>query len=216
MLTIAQAVAKQPATLGASKLPGRVASPGARSLGPNTSDGALIEAIAAGDRHAMALLFGRHNVRVYRFSLRITGNAAAAEDIVSDVFLEVWRHAGRFKGDSQVSTWLLAIARNKSLSAMRRRVDEPLDDDAAAMIEDPADDQEATIQSKDRRAIIQRCLSQLSTAHREVIELVYYHEKSIEEVAQIVKAPASTVKTRMFYARRRIEELLDAAGLGGL
>ena len=60
--------------------------------------------------------------------------------------------------------------------------------------------------------LIQKCLSQLSAAQREVIDLVYYHEKSVEEVAQIVGAPASTVKTRMFYARQRMGELLKDVG----
>jgi RNA polymerase sigma factor (sigma-70 family) len=94
----------------------------------NVSDEALIAAIAQGDRHAMELLYGRHNVRVYRFILRMTGDAASAEDLVSEVFLEVWRHADGFGARSQVSTWLLAIARNKTLSAFRRHSDEQLDE----------------------------------------------------------------------------------------
>ena len=81
-----------------------------------------------------------------------------------------------------------------------------------ATIEDPADDPGTVLEKKDKSALIQKCLSQLSTAQREVIDLVYYHEKSVEEVAQIVGAPASTVKTRMFYARQRMGELLNDAG----
>jgi RNA polymerase sigma-70 factor (ECF subfamily) len=61
--------------------------------------------------------------------------------------------------------------------------------------------------------IVRKCLSQLSAIHREVLDLVYYHEKSIQEVAQIVGVPAGTVKTRMFYARKRMENLLDTAGV---
>jgi RNA polymerase sigma-70 factor, ECF subfamily len=182
------------------------------TFSPNASDEALIEAIAQGDRPAMELLYGRHNLRVYRFLLRMTGDTALAEDLVSEVFLEAWRHADGFRARSQVSTWLLAIARNKMLSAFRRHNDEPLDEHCAAAIEDPADDPEVSMQKKDRSAVIQQCLSQLSAAHREVMELVYYHEKTIEEVAQIVAAPVSTIKTRMFYARQRMEKLLEAAG----
>jgi RNA polymerase sigma-70 factor (ECF subfamily) len=212
MLTIAEAYQRTKA----AERGGQIASPAVRrsptnALGASPSDDALIEAIAAGDRHAMALLYARHSARVYRFSMRITGDLAAAEDIVSEVFLEVWRRAGGFKAKAQVSTWLLAIARNKSVSALRRRVDEPLEDEAAA-VEDPADNAEALVHSKDRSDIVQKCLEQLSTAHREVIDLVYYHEKTVEEVAEIVRAPASTVKTRMFYARQRLQVLLNAAG----
>jgi RNA polymerase sigma-70 factor, ECF subfamily len=183
----------------------------APTFSPHASDDALLREIALGDRHAMELLYSRHNLRVYRFSLRITGNATLAEDIVSEVFLEVWRRADGFKANSQVSTWLSAIARNKSLSALRRRVNATLEDDRVATVEDTADDPEVLVHNKDRSALIQKCLSQLSTAQREVIDLVYY-KKSVEEVAKIVGAPASTVKTRMFYARQRIGELLNDAG----
>ena len=103
---------------------------------PDTPDAALIRLIAAGDKHAMQILFGRHNLRVFRFVLRFVGDKSAAEDLVSEVFLDVWRQAGRFQGGSQVTTWLLAIARNKALSALQRRSNEELDEDAAAGIAD--------------------------------------------------------------------------------
>ena len=67
-------------------------------------DQTLIESVACGDKQALEQLFARHNARIYRFVLRITGNAALSEDIVSEVFLEVWRRPGRFEGKSQVST----------------------------------------------------------------------------------------------------------------
>jgi RNA polymerase sigma-70 factor (ECF subfamily) len=178
------------------------------------SDQALIKAIADGDKHAMRALYARHNVRVYRFILRLTNDASLAEDLVSEVFLGAWRRAGGFKSKSQVSTWLLAIARNKALSALSHRRDQQLDDDMANSIADPADNVETTIEAQDRSAIIQKCLSQLSSQHREVIDLIYYHEKTVEEVAEIIQVPKNTVKTRMFYARKSMEKLLTASGCG--
>src|SRR5262245_42848334 len=71
------------------------------------SDEALMSRIAAGDRDAMRALYLRHQVRVYRFVMRLVRNQAVAEDIISDVFLDVWRQAGSFEGRSAVSTWLL-------------------------------------------------------------------------------------------------------------
>jgi RNA polymerase sigma-70 factor (ECF subfamily) len=181
-------------------------------LDQNASDAILIEAIAEGDRRAMALLYRRHSVRLYRFILRMSGDAALTEDLVSEVFLEAWRHADGFQAKSQVSTWLLAIARNKVLSARRRRWEQQLDDQEAASIEDTADDPQNSIEKKDRGALILSCLAQLSATQREVVDLIYYHEKSVEEVARIVGVPANTVKTRMFYARQRMGRLLEAAG----
>ena len=181
--------------------------------GQGTSDEALLGAIAAGDQRAMQVLYARHHVRVYRFVLRLTQDRSLAEDVVSEVFLDVWRRAGGFKGKSQVSTWMLAIARYKALSALRAHSDAQLDEHAAVSVIDPADDAETTMSKRDRSAIVQQCLSQLSALHREVLDLVYYHERSVDEVAEIVGAPVNTVKTRMFYARKRMESLLVAAGL---
>src|SRR6516162_1282176 len=199
------------ALFASNSLKGREAHP----LGADASDEALIKAIGHRDRHAMAVLYGRHHVRVYRFALRVTGDATLAEDMVSDVFLEVCRHADRFKSKAQVSTWLLSIARNKGITAVRRHGDEHLDVDTLE-IEDPADDPEVLISKSDRRNAIQRALSQLSVAQREVIDLVYYHEKSVGEVAKITGVPASTVKTRMFYARRRMKAVIETADRNGL
>src|SRR5712675_3639069 len=178
-----------------------------------TSDEALITAIADGDKMALQTLYGRHNVRVFRFVLRFLNDEATAEDMVSEVFLDVWRQAERFERRSQVSTWLLAIARNKALSVLRRRSTEELDEEVAEFIEDPSDDPEVTMQKKQQTSLLQECLTQLSPAHREIIDLVYYHSKTIEEVVEIIGVPVNTVKTRMFYARKRIGELISAKGL---
>jgi RNA polymerase sigma-70 factor (ECF subfamily) len=74
-------------------------------------------------------------------------------------------------------------------------------------------DPETALAKKDKSAIIRKCLTGLSAEHREIIDLVYYHEKSVEEVALIVGIPENTVKTRMFYARKRLAELLKAEGI---
>jgi RNA polymerase sigma-70 factor (ECF subfamily) len=178
-----------------------------------SSDELLIARIAEGDRLAMQVLFARHHVRVYRFVLRFVRNEALAEGLISEVFLVVWRQAGKFEGRSAVSTWLLSIARFKALSALRRRQDEELDDETAAAIEDHADDPEVALAKKDKGALLRECLSALSAEHREVVDLVYYHEKSVEEVAAIVGIPEATVKTRMFYARKKLSELLKSRGI---
>jgi RNA polymerase sigma-70 factor (ECF subfamily) len=193
-----------------------IAPPRLRAPVQDSSDEALIGLIAEGDKRAMQVLYARHNVRVYRFILRMTANQSLAEDLVSEVFLDVWRQAENFESKSQVSTWLLAIARYKALSALRRRHDEHLDDEMAASIEDTADNPESAVGIKDRNSIVQKCLTQLSSAHREVIDLVYYHEKSVDEVAQIIGVPPATVKTRMFYARNKMADLLRQAGVSAL
>jgi len=178
-----------------------------------TTDDVLVTRIAGGDRLAMQVLYARHHVRVYRFVLRLVRNEATAEDLISEVFLDVWRQANRFEGRSAVTTWLLSIARFKALSTLRKRSEEELDEESAAAIEDEGDDPEVAAQKRDKGNQLRRCLTELSREHREVIDLVYYHEKSVEEVAAIIGIPEATVKTRMFYARKRLSELLKAAGV---
>lgn len=178
-----------------------------------SSDEVLISRIANGDRLAMQVLFARHHVRVYRFVLRLVRNEATAEDLISEVFLDVWRQAAKFEGRSAVSTWMLSIARFKALSALRRKPEYELDEETAEAIEDHSDDPEVTLAKKDKGALLREALSALSAEHREVIDLVYYHEKSVEEVAEIVGIPENTVKTRLFYARKKLAELLKEAGV---
>ena len=178
-----------------------------------TSDEVLIGRIAHGDRLAMQVLYARHHVRVYRFVLRLVRNEATAEDLISDVFLDVWRQAAKFEGRSAVSTWILSIARFKALSVLRRRPEEELDEETADAIGDQADDPEVALAKKDKGAVLRQCLTKLSAEHREIVDLVYYHEKSVEEVAGIVGIPEATVKTRMFYARKKLSELLKEQGI---
>jgi RNA polymerase sigma-70 factor (ECF subfamily) len=191
---------------------GGVAALPAQAVAPETSsDEMLIKQIAHGDQLAMRTLFGRHRVRLYRWLLRLVGDQASAEDLLSDVFLDVWRQAAAFEARSSVSTWLLAIARYKALSARRRRTDAELDEKVASRVADTADDPEVVLQKKARAELLRRSLACLSPEHAEVIDLVYFHGKSVKEVAEIVGITEATVKTRMFYARKKLADLVVAA-----
>jgi RNA polymerase sigma-70 factor, ECF subfamily len=185
-------------------------------LRPNSrqgaSDAALIGRIAAGDKVAMQVLFVRHNVRVFRFVLGRIKDRGVAEDLVSEIFLEVWRQAHRFEARAAVSTWLLAIARHKSVS-MVRRLKTRRELDAALTTEDPSANPQVTAEIKDRDALLHDCLSKLSPRHREVLQLAYYHEQPVEAVAKIIEIPSNTVKTRMYYARKHLPKLLLQVGV---
>src|SRR5262249_57679999 len=103
------------------------------------------------------------------------------------------------------------IARYKALWARGGRTEAELDEKIAATVADPADDPEVALQEKDQDKRLRRALIRLSPEHRKVIDLVYYHEKSVDEVAHILELPPATVKTRMFYARKRLAELVTGA-----
>jgi RNA polymerase sigma-70 factor (ECF subfamily) len=181
---------------------------GARAKASDLSDEVLVARLAAGDKHAIQVLFVRHRTSVYRWLLRFVGNETVAEDLLSDVFFDVWQQAGRFEGRAALTTWLLSIARFKALSARRRRTEAQFDEIIEATVADCADDPEITLQKKSRDQLLRKALTNLSTDHRKIIDLVYYHEKTVEECALILGIPAATVKTRMFYARKKLAELV--------
>jgi RNA polymerase sigma-70 factor, ECF subfamily len=176
-----------------------------------SSDEMLVERIAAGDKLAMQVLFARHRTSVYRWLFRFVGNETVAEDLLSDVFFDVWQQAGRFEGRSAVTTWLLSIARFKALSARRRRTDAELDETIETTVADSADNPEITLQKKNRGELVRAAMMKLSAEHRDVLDLVYYHENSVEDCALILNIPVATVKTRMFYARKKLAELVQEA-----
>jgi RNA polymerase sigma-70 factor, ECF subfamily len=183
----------------------------AATTGEYSSDEMLVTRIAAGDKLAMQALFARHRASVYRWLLRFVGNETVAEDLLSDVFFDVWQQAGRFEGRAAVTTWLLSIARFKALSARRRRTDAELDETIEATVADSADNPEIALQKKSRSELVRAALMKLSPDHREIVDLVYYHEKSVEACALILGIPPATVKTRMFYARKKLADLVQEA-----
>ena len=158
------------------------------------------------------LLFIRHHARVYRFVARQTGSESMADDIANEIFLEVWRQAPAFEGRSEVSTWLLGIARFKALSALRKRKEAWIDDDDTAAVPDTADTPEVAVMKDDKATALRRMVNALPEEHRTVIDLAYYHSKSVTEIREILSIPVATVKTRMFYARKKLGEALLAAG----
>ena len=192
--------------------PATTASASAYAVGSeSSSDEALITRIASGNKLALQALFARYHVRIYRFVLRIVRDETMAEDLISDVFLDVWRQATHFEARASVSTWLLAIAKYKAHSMLRRRTEDQLDCEMAVTIADPADNPEIALQKKNSGEVLRQCIAGLSPEHGQIIDLVYYHGKSVKEVALIVGIPEATVKTRMFYARRRLADQIKAA-----
>jgi RNA polymerase sigma-70 factor (ECF subfamily) len=191
----------------------RIAAMSLASTVANTDEG-LIRQIAAGDRDAMRLLYHKHSAPVFRYVARMVRNEALADDLISEVFMDVWQQAGRFEGRSSVSTWLIGIARYKALSALRKPRHGSLDDDdIAESLVDDADDPEVLKQKQDKSGVLRKCLALLSREHREIVDLVYYHEMSIDEAAAVIGIPENTVKTRLFYARKRLAEIAKTNGL---
>lgn len=182
------------------------------NTGSMLNDGDLVRRVAGGDKSAIRLLFHRHHARVFRFVARMTRSESVADEVANEVFLELWRQAGKFEGRSEVSTWLLGIARFKALSALRKRTEDELDDGEAENVADDSDDPETAAMKDSKAILIRRLVDSLPAEHRVVIDLAYYHGRSVAEIGEVLSIPTATVKTRMFYARKKLGEALQAAG----
>lgn len=169
----------------------------------------LIGLIASGDLDAFKTLHQAYQRRLFAYSMKMLDDAGAAEELSSDVMLEVWKQARQFKGKSKLSTWIFGIARHKALNALRRkggRIDVALEQ--ALTTADARPDPEKSVERRDSIERLETALRNLTPDHREVIELTFFHELSYEEIAQIMNCPVNTVKTRMFYAKQKMRESL--------
>jgi len=177
------------------------------------ADDQLIARVAGADSVALETLYMRHQKRIFGFIARIVRDEAVAEELTNEVFVDVWKHAGGYEGRSAATTWLLSIAHNRAISALRKRREEPWDDEKAVSLVDEADNSEVAVQKADKSRLLRRCIDALSTDHREIIDLVYYHELSVSEASAVLGIPEGTVKTRLFNARKRLSELLKNLGV---
>lgn len=180
-----------------------------------TDDDILLAQVALGDRDAFSKLYLKYQPRLVSYCARLLNDdLAQAADIVDEAMFDVWRSAGRFEGKSKPSTWIYSITRNKLISWLRKTSEVTLGDDESllAMV-DPANSLEQELELSDIKQQLIRLMAQLTAEHREVLHLTYFEDKSVKEVAFLLGISENTVKTRMFYARKRLAQLLEKAGI---
>lgn len=176
-------------------------------------DGELLRACARGDMHALQQLHQRHAAAAHAFARRVCGQDDDADDAVAEAFVEVWRQAGRFAGQSSVRTWLLGIVRHKALDALRRR--EPLasldDEDDPIDLPDPADGPYEQLARKQQAQVLIACLEQLPLPQRECLHLALQEGLRLRDIAQIQGVPDNTVATRIHHAKRKLRDCVARA-----
>ena len=178
-------------------------------------DGRLLELIAKGDHEAFREIYDRYYKRIYLYSYRLLGEGEGAKEVANEVMLEIWRGAKRFRGESKPSTWMFGIAVNKVRKKIKGK--SPPHEELESVegeVSVRSSPDKATYQSELREKM-QMAIKSLSREHREVLDMTYYQELSIKEIAEITGCPANTVKTRMFYARKRLGGILQQMGIGG-
>lgn len=162
------------------------------------TDEELVRRAQRGDRAAFDELVVRHRARVYAVALRLTRNAADAEDALQDTFLNAYRALGGFGGRARVSTWLYRIAANAAYDVINRRHgrDQALDDGAY----EPAAPGDSFAQSAQRQ-VLEQALATLPDEFREAVVLCDIAGLGAGEAAELLGVPAGTVKSRVFRAR---------------
>lgn len=169
----------------------------------------LLQRVSAGDREALRQLYQKYFARLSRFLSRVTDQRSVIEELINDTMLVVWLRAGEFRGDSRPSTWIFGIAYRRALKTLKRsaRAARQL-----AVVSEVGPDTEVSPDPLSARAEtedwLRRALERLSAEHRLTIELAYFMGMSCEEIAEVTDCPAATVKTRLFYARRHLREIL--------
>lgn len=156
------------------------------------------------ERDGLADFYRLYHPRLFRFTYRLTNSFGAAEELVNDIMLAVWDGAAGFRQQSKISTWVFSIAYRKCMSYLRRKQIKTVPDVAVEQLADETGENVEDLQW------VQQGLERLPIEQRLCVLLVFYVGYSYAEVAEIVDCKAETVKTRMFYARKKLRETMPA------
>ncbi len=167
----------------------------------------LLDRMMRGDQSALREMQQAYGRRIYAFALNRMHDESEADAVVTDTLWEVWKQPHRFHGGSKFSTWLLGIARYKMLNLLRSRAPAADELDESMPSEDLGPYEEHL--AAEQRLEVKRCMERLSAAHRECLQLTFFQELSIAEIAVLQACPENTVKTRLFHARHNMKKCLE-------
>jgi RNA polymerase sigma-70 factor (ECF subfamily) len=184
------------------------------STKPVDDDILVLRRVAGGDRQALVELYARFREPVFRHLLQLTPDRGLAEELLQDTLVAVWKSAGSFEGRSSVSTWLLGIARRQAHNTLRQRGLPTADDSVLAELPAPDSDPETIVLAGHAQEELLAAFDRLPPVHREVLVLVFVHQLSYQQVAEVLAVPVGTVKSRLSNARRALRALLDSGKEG--
>lgn len=177
----------------------------------------LVQQVARGDRQAFGRFYDRYASLLFTFAMRILRERSAAEDLLQEVFLQLWREAGSYsKERGSPEAWMITITRSRGIDKLRsiRRREKSfvaMEDPVGAAYSDPAENPEA---ASDAKLTVSSALAELPESQRRVLELAYFDGLTQSEIAAKLQEPLGTIKTRMRSAIERLRELLGIK-LGG-
>ena len=192
--------------------------PGRLATAADDADRAALERIAGGDHAAIEILYERYKTMTFALAMRITGDAALAEDVVQDAFIGAWRNAARYEqGRGSVKTWLLSIVHHRAIDATRRRrpTTELPDGEAPTPPTLTLPDVWQEVAGRLDRDTVRAALGGLSDVQREALELGYFGGLTQQEIAARTGAPLGTVKSRMRLGLLSLRQALTGEERGG-
>lgn len=178
------------------------------------SDWLLVKGVAARDERAFTELYGRYSAAIYNYLVHMIYDRHIAEELLQEIFFSIWKGAGRFRGQSSVKTWIYRVAHHQTVSWLRRNrrlgsIKPPKDSY-------PEHDPEGNFETNSSQQDIRNALDKLSSEHKEVLELAFFHGLSYAEIADVLQCPLGTVKSRMSYAKKRITSVLEQQDPSGI
>lgn len=175
----------------------------------NTELAQLLSRMADGDRSAFAAFYKEMEKPVFRFIASKMNDPHEAADIQHDVFMDIWRSAGRFEGRSTVKTWVFGIAYRKTMDHFRKHKRVDLTDEIDERVDD-APDAATCLASAQEAEHLRYCMDQLKPQHRSAVELAFYQDMTYGEIAEAAEVPEGTIKTRVFHAKKLLLHCLSA------
>jgi RNA polymerase sigma-70 factor (ECF subfamily) len=175
----------------------------------DATDRQLLRRVAARDHQAFRELYIAYHRRLARFLMRLTREFGLVEEVINDTMWVVWNKAGEFRGESRISTWIMAIAYRRALKSLRSSFATPRAHDSLDELQLVAPDE---LEASELSEWILESLQQLPADQRLVVEFAYGHGHSCEEIAIIMDCPVNTVKTRLFHARKKLRGIMTDVG----
>ena len=163
--------------------------------------GFLMRQIATGDQAAFAALYRALEGPTLRFIRSKLNDPHEANDILHEVFMEVWRSAGKFEGRSMVRTWVFGIAYRKTVDAFRKRGSVETHAELPEQ-EDTSETADMALNAQQEAVHLRSCLDGLSEEQRLAVSLAYFEDMTYDEIAEVAGVPAGTVKSRVFHAKK--------------
>jgi len=178
---------------------------------PTTDELQLIALAKQGDMQAFETLYHLYKSALYRTALAISGDRFLAEEILQEVFLRAYRHLPQMRTDVSAAPWLYRVMVNLTydLTARRKRGQTVLQK-LADWLPSPVKSPESQLETQELQSMVLKAINQLEIKQRTTLVLFYLQEFSLEEIAEIMNVPVGTVKSRLFYARKKLRHTILA------